>query len=64
MPTGGSQDLFVLTEGGIDRAAVLREGPNQVTGERVIVFLDEKRSVVEGGSDGRAEMVFNPKDAG
>jgi lipopolysaccharide export system protein LptA len=30
--------------------AVLREGRNQVRGERVTVFLDEKRSVVDGGA--------------
>ncbi|MBI3300584.1 MAG: hypothetical protein HYZ72_00675 [Deltaproteobacteria bacterium] len=42
--------------------AVLQEGGNQVTGERVTVFLDEKRSVVEGGGgDRRAEMVFIPQ---
>jgi hypothetical protein len=27
MPTGGVRDVFVLTEGGVDRAAVLRQGP-------------------------------------
>lgn len=30
--------------------AVLREGSNEVAGERVTVYLDEERSVVEGGS--------------
>ena len=30
--------------------AVLREGPNEVAGERVVVYLDEERSVVEGGN--------------
>jgi lipopolysaccharide export system protein LptA len=29
--------------------AELHDGPNQVTGDRVVVYLDEKRSVVEGG---------------
>jgi lipopolysaccharide export system protein LptA len=42
--------------------AVLQEGGNQVTGERVTVFLDEKRSVVEGGGgDRRAEMLLIPQ---
>jgi lipopolysaccharide export system protein LptA len=36
--------------------AVLRDGGNQVTGETVTVFLDEKRSTVVG----RAEMVIIP----
>lgn len=40
--------------------AALREGGNRVTGERVTVFLDEKRSVVEGGKE-RAQMVFIPQ---
>jgi len=35
---------FVLTDN-----PVLHQGPNQVTGERVVVYLDENRSVVEGG---------------
>lgn len=35
--------------------AVLREGPNEVAGDRVRVFLDEQRSVVEGGV--RARLV-------
>ena len=36
--------------------AVLHEGANQVSGERVIVYLDERRSVVEG----RARMRLIP----
>ena len=36
---------FTLSEG-----AVLHDGPNQVAGERVIVYLKEERSVVESGS--------------
>jgi lipopolysaccharide export system protein LptA len=37
--------------------AVLQEGQNRVSGERVTIFLDEKRSVVDGG----AQMVFVPE---
>lgn len=37
--------------------AVLHEGMNQVSGDRVIVYLDEKRSVVEG----RAHMRLIPQ---
>jgi lipopolysaccharide export system protein LptA len=45
--------------------AVVLEGGNQVTGERVTVYLDEKRSVVEGGSgERRAEMVLIPEQEG
>ena len=45
--------------------AELHDGPNQVTGDRVVVYLDEERSVVEGGS-GRVKAVLFPSkgDAG
>lgn len=39
--------------------AVLREGPNQISGERVVVYLDEQRSVVEGGEK-RVQAVLYP----
>lgn len=35
---------LVLTE-----SPVLHDGPNEVAGDRVVVYLDEDRSVVEGG---------------
>lgn len=45
--------------------AVMQEGGNQVTGERVTVYLDEKRSKVEsGGGSRRAEMVLIPEQGG
>lgn len=45
--------------------AVMQEGGNQVTGERVTVYLDEKRSVVDGGGGSRrAEMVLVPQQEG
>jgi len=40
--------------------AVLREGPNEVAGERVIVYLDEARSVVEGGDQRVRAVLFPP----
>lgn len=40
--------------------AVLHDGRNQVQGERVTIFLDQKRSVVEGGSN-RVQAVFYPE---
>jgi lipopolysaccharide export system protein LptA len=39
--------------------ARLRDGPNEVAGERVIVFLAEERSVVEGGPE-RVRAVLHP----
>ena len=53
-PTGGravfdqAKRTLVLTED-----PVLHDGPNQVAGERVVVYLDEERSVVEGGRQAR-----------
>ena len=42
--------------------AILQEGTNRITGEVVRIFLDEKRSVVEGGKGERqAHMVLIPE---
>lgn len=49
---------FVLTE-----SPVLHDGPNEIAGSRVVVYLDEDRSVVEGGS-GRVKAVLFPDAAG
>lgn len=43
--------------------AVLRDGPNEVAGERVVVYLDEERSVVEGGRD-RVRALLYPQKGG
>jgi len=45
---------FVLTDN-----PVLHQGPNQVTGDRVVVYLDENRSVVEGGRS-RVKAIVHP----
>lgn len=37
----------------LDRDAVVREGLNEVAGQKVTVYLDERRSVVEGGVQAR-----------
>jgi len=42
---------------------VLHDGPNQIAGDRVIVYLDEDRSVVEGG-DKRVKAVLFPERGG
>jgi lipopolysaccharide export system protein LptA len=49
---------LVLTE-----SPVLHEGKNEVAGDRVVVFLDEDRSVVEGGRK-RVKAVFFPGSDG
>lgn len=47
---------LVLTEN-----PVLHDGPSEVAGDRVVVFLDEDRSIVEGGNK-RVKAVFYPDD--
>lgn len=43
----------------LSQNAELHDGPNQVSGDRVVVYLDQERSVVEGGS-GRVKAVLYP----
>jgi lipopolysaccharide export system protein LptA len=50
------QRTLVLTEN-----PVLHDGPNEVVGERVTVYLDENRSVVDGGQK-RVKAVFHPNE--
>jgi lipopolysaccharide export system protein LptA len=50
-----AKQTVVLSDG-----AVLHDGPNQVAGERVIVYLKEDRSVVESGSNTRVKAVLYP----
>jgi lipopolysaccharide export system protein LptA len=50
---------LVLTE-----SPVLHDGPNEVAGDRVVVYLDEDRSVVEGGRKRVKAVLFPGKDGG
>lgn len=43
--------------------AHLHDGPNEVAGEKVVVYLDEQRSVVVGGQE-RVRAVLYPSDKG
>jgi len=43
--------------------AVLHDGPNQVAGERIVVYLAEGRSVVEGGNQRVHAVLLQPGDA-
>jgi lipopolysaccharide export system protein LptA len=45
----------------LSQDAVLRQGPNEVAGDRVVVYLDEQRSVVEGGKQRVRAVLFPPK---
>lgn len=40
--------------------ATLRDGPNEIEGERVIVYLDEERSIVEGGPERVRAVLYPP----
>jgi lipopolysaccharide export system protein LptA len=40
---------------------VIRQGENEVRGERVIFFVAENRSVVEGGEKGRVRVTLIPE---
>jgi len=44
----------------LDGGAVVREGDNVVRGERVIYFVNEDRSVVEGGKGSRVSTTITP----
>lgn len=50
---------IVLSDG-----AVLMEGPNKISGDRVIVYLDEERSVVEGGEKRVQALLYPGEDLG
>lgn len=53
------QRTLVLTE-----TPVMHDGPNEVAGDRVIVFLDEDRSLVEGGRKRVKAVLYPGKDGG
>jgi lipopolysaccharide export system protein LptA len=44
----------------LDGDAVVREGANVIRGERVIYYIDQERSVVEGGKGGRVSTTITP----
>jgi lipopolysaccharide export system protein LptA len=52
-----TQNTVVLSQN-----AVLHDGPNEVSGDRVVGYLDEERFVVEGGN-GRVKAVLYPSPA-
>jgi lipopolysaccharide export system protein LptA len=54
-----SKRTLVLTEN-----PVVHDGPNEVTGDRITVFMDENRSIVEGGPKRvKATLIPGKKDA-
>ncbi|MFN8644498.1 MAG: lipopolysaccharide transport periplasmic protein LptA [Candidatus Binatia bacterium] len=44
----------------LSERARLTDGPNEVAGERVVVYIDEQRSVVEGGPERVRAVLFPP----
>ena len=53
-----TERIVVLSE-----SPVMHDGPNEVAGDKVTVFLDEDRSVVEGGRR-RVKAVLHPSKDG
>jgi lipopolysaccharide export system protein LptA len=45
----------------LDGDAVVREGTNVIRGERIVYYVDEGRSVVEGGKGGRVSTSITPQ---
>jgi lipopolysaccharide export system protein LptA len=54
-----SKRTLVLTEN-----PVVHDGPNEVTGDRIVVYIDENRSVVEGGPKRVKAMLIPDKKDG
>jgi lipopolysaccharide export system protein LptA len=52
-----SRRILLLTDD-----PILHDGPNQIAGERVVVYLDEDRSVVEGGKKRVKAVLFPGRD--
>ena len=46
----------------LSEQAVLRDGPNEVAGDRVVVYIDEQRSVVEGGPERVRAVLYPPTE--
>ena len=44
----------------LDGKAVVREGENVIRGERITFYVDEERSIVEGGKEGRVSTRITP----
>jgi lipopolysaccharide export system protein LptA len=42
--------------------AVLKEGENSIKGDRIVVFLEEDRGIVEGGENTRVKATIFPGD--
>jgi lipopolysaccharide export system protein LptA len=47
----------------LSQNAVVHDGPNEVSGDRIVVYLDEQRSVVEGGGGRVKAVLFPSKDS-
>lgn len=54
-----SNRTFVLTE-----TPVIHDGPNEISGDRVIVYLDENKSEVIGGKKRVKGVLYPSKDGG
>jgi lipopolysaccharide export system protein LptA len=58
----GQKAIFQQEENKVvlDGDAVVREGENEIRGERVIFYVNEERSIVEGGKGSRVNTRITP----
>ena len=48
----------------LSKNAVLHDGPNEISGERVVAYIDQDRFVVDGGTGRVTAILHPPKGAG
>jgi lipopolysaccharide export system protein LptA len=46
----------------LSEEARLSDGPNEVAGDRVVVYIDEQRSVVQGGPERVRAVLYPPTE--
>jgi lipopolysaccharide export system protein LptA len=58
----GGRAVFDRTQNTVvlSQDAMLHDGPNEVSGSRIVVYLDQQRSVVEGGNGRVKALLFPP----
>ena len=61
----GQKAVFWQKEGRVELTGNPRvvQGDNVVEGEKILVYLDDSRSIVEGGEQGRVKAIFVPGES-
>lgn len=63
--TASSDEALYLRDGNkiiLTGHAILKEGKNVIYGERVTIFLNEDKGIVEGGSQRQVKAIIFPKE--